>query len=73
MNPRLQHIPVVDDAPMSKRVYKPAYSPAQALCMIAAEWGRYFDPDVVDAMVEIEATFRDVARRFNDGHGGSDT
>jgi len=53
MNARHQHILVVE----------------QALCIIAAEWGKHFDPDVVDALVEIEDTFRDIARRFDDGNG----
>ena len=45
---------VVDfyDALTMDRVYRPAYSPAQALAMLMAERGRAFDPRVVDAFVE---------------------
>jgi HD-GYP domain-containing protein (c-di-GMP phosphodiesterase class II) len=43
----------VYDALVSPRPYKNAWSPAEALAEIAAQRGRQFDPDLVDAFLEL--------------------
>ena len=61
---RLMAIIDVYDALVSQRVYKPAISHRDALAIIAAERGKHFDPELVDALFEIEAEFRAIAERF---------
>jgi putative two-component system response regulator len=64
---RLMALADVYDALISKRVYKPAFPPAQACAMIVAERGRHFDPAVVDAFVDCVAEFQAIAARLADG------
>ena len=70
---RLMALADVYDALISKRVYKPAFSHEKAVAIIREGRGRHFDPDVVDAMNAIEATFRQIAADFSDEaqHGES--
>lgn len=49
----------VYDALTSQRVYKPAYSHETARDIIHDGSGSHFDPDVVEAFLEIESEFRD--------------
>lgn len=42
----------------SKRVHKPAFSHKKAIAIIREGRRRHFDPDVVDVMNAIEATFQ---------------
>jgi putative two-component system response regulator len=63
---RLMALADVYDALISQRVYKPAMPHDQAVAMIVAERGRHFDPDVVDAFLDCQAEFHDVALRFAD-------
>ncbi len=56
----------VYDALISKRVYKPAFTHEKAVWLITKERGEHFDPDLVDAFLEIEEQFRKIARRFAD-------
>ena len=66
---RLMAVADVYDALISKRVYKPAFSHEKAMTIIREGRGRHFDPDVVDAMNAIEATFQQIAAEFRDeGH-----
>lgn len=51
---RLMAIIDVYDALVSERVYKSAYTHKEALEIIAAEKGKHFDPNIVDAFFEIE-------------------
>lgn len=51
---RLMAIIDVYDALVSVRVYKPAYSHAQAMQIIAEGRNKHFDPEIVDAFFEIE-------------------
>ena len=64
MSGRLMAIADVYDALISKRVYKPAFSHEQALSMMASERGKHFDPDMLDAMLEIADKFKAIAQRF---------
>ncbi len=66
LSARLMAVADVYDALISRRVYKPAFPHHQAIAMMAAERGRHFDPDVVDALLDIAESFRDMARRYSD-------
>ncbi len=61
---RLMAIIDVYDALVSKRVYKPAYSHNEAIKMIQEERGKHFDPDLVDAFVQIQDEIREIASQF---------
>ncbi len=63
---RLMAVADVYDALISRRVYKPPFSHDQAVAMIENGRGTHFDPDVVDAFLEISDECRDIARRFLD-------
>lgn len=54
-----------DDALVNERVYKPAFSHQTALDIILADKGKHFDPDPVDAFIEIEPTIRSISERFS--------
>jgi len=61
---RLMAVADVYDALISKRVYKPSFSHEQSVAMMFAERGKHFDPDILDAMLEISDTFRSIALQF---------
>ena len=63
---RLMALADVYDALISKRVYKPAFSHEKAYQLVCEGRGSHFDPDVVDAFVAIEDTFKEIAQRFSD-------
>lgn len=63
---RLMAVADVYDALISKRVYKPPFSHDKAVEIIVAGKGIHFDPDIVDAFVELEDTFRNIALTFAD-------
>jgi putative two-component system response regulator len=54
----------VYDALTSKRVYKAAYGHEVARSIIVGEAGTQFDPDVVEAFIQTEATFIAIRDRF---------
>ncbi len=51
----------VYDALTSKRVYKAAMSHAEAASLIIGEKGKHFDPEVVDAFVQVADHFLAIA------------
>jgi putative two-component system response regulator len=63
---RLMALADVYDALISKRVYKPPFSHEDAVKIIQEGKGGHFDPDVVDAFVELENTFRNIALTYAD-------
>lgn len=63
---RLMALADVYDAIVSRRVYKGEIPHNQAIDIIIEGRGSHFDPDVVDAFVEIEDEFRHIALRFGD-------
>ena len=63
---RLMAVADVYDALISRRVYKEAMTHEQAVNIIAEGRGSHFDPDVVDAFVQISDEFRAIAERFAD-------
>ncbi len=63
---RLMALADVYDALISKRVYKPPFTHAKALEIIAEGRGKHFDPAVSDAFLELEEQFRQTALSFAD-------
>ncbi len=63
---RLMAVADVFDALITTRVYKPAMSFAEARDLIAAEGGKHFDPDVVEAFLAGFADFAAVAMRYRE-------
>ena len=66
LSARLMAVADVYDALISRRVYKPAFPHEQAIAMIHAERGRHFDPDIVDALLDIADQFRAIANSYSD-------
>ena len=63
---RLMAVADVYDALISKRVYKPAYTHEKAFSIIIEGSGQHFDPDIVQAMLNVEDEFKSIAKEFND-------
>ncbi|MGF1729971.1 HD domain-containing phosphohydrolase [Photobacterium kasasachensis] len=63
---RLMALADVYDALISKRVYKPAFSHEKAKAIILEGKGTHFDPQVVEAFLECENEFVDIARNYQD-------
>ena len=63
---RLMALADVYDALISKRVYKPPFPHEKAVEIIQEGRDRHFDPDIVDAFVELESTFRNIALTYAD-------
>ena len=70
LSARIMALADVYDALISKRVYKPAYSHGQAVDMIVEGRGTHFDPDIVDALLDIAGEFQTIAIDFRDGPAG---
>lgn len=64
---RLMAVADVYDALISKRVYKPAFPHEKAMEIIKEGRGKHFDPRIVDALLEIEHRFVEIANEFADG------
>ena len=67
LSARLMAVADVYDALISKRVYKPAFPHERAIEIITEGRGKHFDPEVVDAFLDITEQFRDIAQRYCDG------
>ncbi|MDR2837344.1 MAG: two-component system response regulator [Azonexus sp.] len=63
---RLMALADVFDALISKRCYKPAFTPANALEIIVEGSGKHFDPDLVTAFVEHFPAFVRIAESYAD-------
>jgi putative two-component system response regulator len=63
---RLMAIADVYDALISRRVYKEGMSHEKAVMIISEGKGSHFDPDMVDAFIEIQEDFRAIAKRYAD-------
>jgi len=61
---RLMAVADVYDALISKRVYKPAFSREKAMSILVEGRGQHFDPDIIDAMLEIESEFIRIAEKY---------
>ncbi len=63
---RLMAVADVYDALINKRVYKAAFSHDQTCSTIVKGKGTHFDPDMVDAFVDIVEDFRSIALKYPD-------
>ena len=63
---RLMAVADVYDALISRRVYKEAMSHQQAVQIICEGKGTHFDPDLVDAFLQISDEFHEIAEHFAD-------
>ena len=63
---RLMALADVYDALISKRPYKEPFPHAVAVKIITSDRSKYFDPDIVDAFIELENEFREIALKFAD-------
>src|SRR5471032_3324780 len=63
---RLMAVADVYDALISRRVYKDGMSHEAAVAIITEGRGRHFDPDMVDAFLELQQDFIAIARRYVD-------
>ncbi len=63
---RLMALADVYDALISRRVYKPPFTHSKAVEIITEGKGRHFDPDIVDAFLDIHEEFRQVAIEYAD-------
>lgn len=69
LSARLMAIADVYDALISDRVYKAGVPHDRAVQVIFGERGGHFDPDMVDAFIEIQDEFQAIARRYADTDG----
>ncbi len=63
---RLMALADVYDALISKRIYKGTISPEKAEEIIQSESGAHFDPDVVEAFLDIRQVFWNIAQNIRD-------
>lgn len=63
---RLMAVADVYDALISRRVYKAAFSHDKAVKIIIEGKGSHFDPDMIDAFIDITEEFKSIAERFVD-------
>ena len=63
---RLMAVADVYDALISSRVYKAPMAHEEAVKIIVAGKGSHFDPDMVDAFLELQDSFRAIAARYAD-------
>ncbi len=63
---RIMAIADVYDALISKRIYKPPFPHEKAVEIIAEGKGRHFDPDMVEAFLALEDTFRQIGYKYAD-------
>jgi len=67
LSARIMAVADVFDAVATKRVYKAAFSLEEAKGIIISGRGNHFDPDIVDAFIELFDEFCVVAHQFNSG------
>jgi len=63
---RLMALADVYDALISKRVYKPPFPHSKAVAIIEEGKSSHFDPDIVDAFLELHENFRQIALEHAD-------
>jgi len=66
LSARLMAVADVYDALISRRVYKPAFSHEEAIGIMRKGHGTHFDPDILDAFLEITEEFRQIANQFKE-------
>ncbi|WP_182869724.1 HD domain-containing phosphohydrolase [Rhodopirellula sp. JC639] len=70
LSARIVALADVYDALTTNRVYKDAYSHEKAEAIIVDGRGSHFDPDVVDAFLQIKTMFMAIRNRFDDTRQG---
>lgn len=68
---RLMAVADVYDALISRRTYKEPFSHERAVEIMKQGRGSHFDPDILDAFLEIQEEFRSIAQRFAEEGGES--
>jgi putative two-component system response regulator len=63
---RLMAIADVYDALISRRIYKDGIPHEKAVAIIVEGSGSHFDPQMVDAFLKLQETFRAIAARYSD-------
>jgi putative two-component system response regulator len=63
---RIMAIADVYDALISSKVYRDGMSHDKAVQIVFSERGAHFDPDMVDAFIEIQDAFAEIAQRYAD-------
>ena len=63
---RIMALADVYDALISKRSYKPPYTHEKAVAIILEGEGKHFDPELVDAFIELQEEFRQIALKYAD-------
>jgi len=66
LSARLMAVADVYDALISRRIYKNAMPHETAVEHIRSQRGEHFDPDVVDAFLDLQDEFQRIAQRFAD-------
>ena len=66
LSARLMAVADVYDALISRRVYKAAMTHEAAVAIMVEGRGSHFDPDILDAFLEIQEEFRQIALRHAD-------
>ena len=66
LSARIVAVADVYDALISNKVYKDGIGHDGAMHVIFGERGAHFDPDVVDAFMEVTAEFADIAQKYAD-------
>ena len=66
LSARLMAVADVYDALISRRVYKAPIPHEQAAQIIAQGRGQHFDPDITDAFLALQDSFREIAGRYAD-------
>ena len=66
LSARLMAVADVYDALISRRVYKPPFSHEKAVSIILEGSGKHFDPELVEAFVQVSGAFADIALRYRD-------
>lgn len=66
LSARLMAVADVYDALISRRVYKPAFVHEQACAAIVRGRATHFDPDIVDAFVDLSGDFLRISQKYPD-------
>jgi len=66
LSARIMALADVYDALVSERVYKSGWSHEDAVKEIASKSGLHFDPLVVDALMEEQTNFQEIAQKYRD-------
>ncbi|MFV0448812.1 MAG: two-component system response regulator [Vibrio sp.] len=64
LSARLMAVVDVYDALISKRIYKPPFTHAEAMTVITKGKGSHFDPNIIDAFLEVSDEFNAIALRY---------